>query len=197
MSSWRDIKEHTYVCVTYNEAGISAKNKKMVNGFFTGTTDTEVQLYFKRFNRILIEFVVPVEYISKIEQLPTPVKKVTGGNKTTDTIRSELLAINTELARIAEIRATVPDDMSRKVAIMTTTLATLVADTDKRFAAANQQLSRILDTVDSRFAKHSDIVKAISGEFKTVNARVAKVEAAVGVLNSRITRIAEWVSKHN
>jgi hypothetical protein len=200
MSAWRDIKEHTYVCVTYNDAGVRAKNKESVNGFITCVTETEAKLYFKRYNRIIIDFIVPIDHIQDIKPktLPEkPAKSVTGGNKYDTISRSELQAISDELARVAELRATIPDDMSRKFSNFAAVLNNLSTDTDKRVNAANQKLNSILDTVDTRFAKHSDIIKAISVEFKTVNARVAKIEAAMGLLNSRITQIADWVRKHN
>ena len=194
---WRTIPVNTYVCIKYIERG-GVKIKPDTHGYIVNITNTACEFYFKRFGKIKINFSVPIENIKDLCVETPPVKTIKGGNGTNRQALSqyigELQTIKLKVDQLATQADATP--IKTKIESLTESVATLSTDTDRRLTSANQQLRRILDTVDSRFATHADNIKVIATEFKTITARISKLELSIDSINTRIARIGEWMRKH-
>lgn len=198
-SAWQNIPADTYVIIKHTKGNIPDVENR---GYVVKITDGEAEFYFKKFGKIKINFKITTKNITAIATIDPPAKIVKGGgggnagNRQLITrYMDECQTIKNQVGVLAAKINTEPD--RNKVYATPESLSALSTDMDKRLHAANQQLRRILDTVDSRFATHTENVKVIVAEFKTISARISKLELSVDSINTRISRINEWVRKHN
>lgn len=220
-AEWPELVKDAYICVKYNAAGQAAKKKAETRGYFISEDGGRqgLNLYFAKFGRIRVEFLILRAHIDSIVVIPDHKPPITGGGgRTSKAIITTIMALQEAYdAKLADLHTRV-DGISGADAcnaitniveggssmrahvdslsdVATKGIERLSADVNRRLNAATTQLRGIVDTISTRLDTHERNIKIIVAEIKQMATKVATLEKAADANARKVMQVVDWINK--